>query len=339
MHRCVRFIAFVVLVFLVGCARKRDVLEQQALKIFGTLPSQMLSPQNPITLQKVLLGRMLFYETRISVDGTVSCARCHPMSFYATDKLKKSIGNSNKQNPHNAPTLFNAANQISEHWIGNRIDVEDQARQALIAPQSFGMPSNAAVEEKLRQIHGYRQLFADAFPGDSEPITVDNFAKAIGAFERTLTTPGRFDAFVRGNDTALDSSEKAGLALFMEKGCAACHSGARLGGGMYRKFGIANPYWRYTKSDVIDKGRYAVTHADSDLYVFKVPILRNVSMTSPYFHDGSVASLRDAVGIMSKVQLGETLSEEQVSSLVLFLGSLTGRIRQDFLVVPLLPAE
>jgi cytochrome c peroxidase len=313
-------------------------LLKQANKSFGPLPQAMVSDKNPITPEKVQLGKMLFYETRISVDGTVSCSRCHPISLYAADGLRKSIGNNCKVNPRNAPTVFNAAGQISEHWIGNRTDVEDQAKQAVIGPPSFGMPSYEAVEKKLKEIKGYAVLFEKAFPGEKDPINVDNFAKAVGAFERTLIVPSRFDAFVKGDQAALMDNQKRGLKTFIETGCITCHSSAYVGGQMYQKFGVFEPYWKYTKSKDVDEGRYAVTNNESDKYVFKVPMLRNVEMTSPYFHDGSVDRLHDAVWIMGKIQLGKDLDKSRVEEIVAFLNSLTGEIPEDVLKVPLLPS-
>jgi cytochrome c peroxidase len=297
----------------------------------------MESPQNPITPEKVALGKILFYETRISADGAVSCARCHPFGCYAADGLKKSIGNNCRVNPRNAPTILNAAGQISAHWIGNRTGVEDQAKQAVIGPPSFGMPSYEAVEKELKAIKGYGPLFKKAFPNDKDPVTVDNFAKAIGAFERTLVTPSPFDAFMKGDKPGLDGDEKTGLTEFMDAGCAACHSGAYLGGQMYQKFGKLSPYWQYTGSTTIDSGRYVVTKDENDKFVFKVPVLRNVAMTSPYFHDGSVDRLPDAVRIMGKIQLGKDLSDQEISVVVGFLKSLTGRLPDDAVTVPLLP--
>ena len=193
-----------------GSNGDEDLLKQ-AKQIFSPLPQVIVSEKNPITPEKVKLGKILFYETRISVDGTVSCARCHPIGLYAADGLKKSIGNNCKVNPRNAPTLFNAAGQISAHWIGNRADVEDQAKQSVIGPPSFGMPSYEAVEKRLKEIKGYMDLFKKAFPGDNEPVTVDHFAKAVGAFERTLVTPSPFDAFLKGDKAALKEQEKRGF--------------------------------------------------------------------------------------------------------------------------------
>ena len=315
-----------------------EALLKQAKTIFGPLPQVMTFKKNPITPQKVQLGKILFYETRISVDGTVSCARCHPIGLYAADGLRKAVGNNCKINPRNAPTILNAAGQISAHWIGNRADVEDQARQSVIGPPSFGMPSYEAVENKLKEIRGYTDLFEKAFPGEANPITVDNFAKSVGAFERTLVTPSAFDAFVKGDRSALKALQKRGLKAFMEIGCMTCHSSAYFGGQMYEEFGVVEPYWKYTKSDPIDEGRYAVTKSEADKYVFKVPVLRNVEKTAPYFHDGSVGKLENAVWIMAKIQLGKDLDKTQIEEVVTFLKCLTGKIPEDALRVPLLPS-
>ncbi|HME46334.1 MAG TPA: cytochrome c peroxidase [Syntrophorhabdales bacterium] len=312
-------------------------LLSQAKQAFGQLPATISSEGNPITPEKVALGKILFYETRISVDGTVSCARCHPMGLYAADGLRKSIGNNSKVNPRNAPTILNAASQMSAHWIGNRLSVEDQAKQALTGPPSFGMPSYEAAENKLKEIKGYPALFQKAFPGQKEPVTADNFAKALGAFERTLVTPSPFDGYLKGNKTGLSDSEKRGLQTFMQAGCAGCHAGPYLGGQMYQKFGIIEPYWKYTKSADIDEGRYTVTKNESDKYVFKVPILRNVGRTAPYFHDGSTDHLYDAVWIMGKVQLAKDLSKTQVEDILSFLRALTGSIPEKDLEIPILP--
>ncbi len=312
-------------------------LLRQADKIFGPLPQAMVSEKNPITPEKVKLGKMLFYETRISVDGTVSCSRCHPFGLYAADGLKKSIGNNCKLNPRNAPTVFNAASQISEHWIGNRTDVEDQAKQSVIGPPSFGMPSYEAVEKRLKELKGYTNLFKEAFPGERDPMNMDNFAKAIGAFERTLATPATFDAFLKGDRGALSEQGKRGLKAFMEVACTTCHFSPYVGGQIYQKFGLIEPYWKYTKSETIDEGRYVVTKNEADKYVFKVPVLRNVAKTSPYFHDGSVDKLERAVWIMGKIQLGKDLNTSQIEEIVTFLTSLTGEIPENVLEVPLLP--
>jgi cytochrome c peroxidase len=334
---CFFVILIAFLMTLSAAGRGEETLLSQARQIFGSLPQVIVSEKNPVTPEKVSLGKILFYETRISVDGTVSCARCHPVSLYAADGLKKSIGNNCKVNPRNAPTLFNAAGQISAHWIGNRVDVEDQAKQAVIGPPSFGMSSYEAVEKRLKEITGYTPLFQKAFSGEKDPVNVDNFSKAVGAFERTLVTPSRFDVFLKGDQTALTDPQKKGLKTFIETGCIMCHSSAYVGGQMYQKFGLIEPYWKYTKSETIDEGRYAVTKNEADKYVFKVPVLRNVEKTPPYFHDGSVSQLEEAIWIMGKVQLGRDLTKPQVEEIHAFLRSLTGEIPEDAMKVPLLP--
>ncbi len=314
-------------------------LISRASAIFGPLPASMPSPDNPITPEKVKLGRILFWEPRISVDRTVSCSKCHPVGLYTVDGLRKSVGNHCKENPRNDPTLFNAASQISEHWIGNRTSVEDQAKQALVGPPSFGMPNYESVEKILRGMSGYVTMFKDAFPGEKEPVTVDNFAKAVGAFERTLVTPSPFDEFMRGNAKALTDQQKRGLKTFMDTGCMTCHNSPYVGGQMYQKFGVFEPYEKYTKSQSVDEGRFAVTKNSADKFVFKVPVLRNVAKTPPYFHDGSVDKLADAIMIMAKVQLAKDLTKEQIGDIEAFFTSLTGKIPDAMIEVPVLPSE
>jgi cytochrome c peroxidase len=314
-------------------------LLERARGSFQPLAAVLQSPANPVTPEKVALGKALFYERRISSDGLVSCWRCHPLSLYGADGLKTAVGNSCRVNPRNSPTIFNAAGQISQHWVGNRRDVEDQAAQSVTGAGSFNMPSSQAVEKTLEAIPGYAGLFRKAFPGETRPVTIANFAKAIGAFERTLVTPSPFDAFLKGDQSALGESEKRGLTAFLDAGCAGCHGGALVGGASYQKFGVAEPYWKYTKSAPVDTGRFDVTKLEPDKYVFKVPPLRNVDRTPPYFQDGSVGRLDDAVWIMGKVQLGKDLELRTVRDIRAFLRSLTGRLPEDALRVPVLPAS
>ncbi len=316
-----------------------DDLMNRAKTVFGPLPASMPSPDNPITPDKVRLGNMLFFESRISIDRTVSCAKCHPPALYAADGLRKAIGNHCKENPRNSPTILNAADQISEHWIGNRTSVEDQAKQALTGPPAYGMPSNESVEMILKGMKGYVALFKAAFPADTDPVTVGNFAKAVGAFERTLMTPDAFDDFMKGNAQALSEQQRRGLRAFMDMGCMTCHFGPYLGGRMYQKFGVFEPYEKYTKSMHVDEGRFAVTKSEADRFLFKVPVLRNVAMTPPYFHDGSVDRLADAVVIMAKVQLARDLAPGMADDITAFLRSLTGKMPESILKAPALPSE
>jgi cytochrome c peroxidase len=313
-------------------------LLSEASGVFKPLPKDMATPEFPVTPERVDLGRKLFFDPRISADGTVSCARCHQPSLYGTDGLAKPRGVHDKLNPRNAPTVLNAALELKAHWRGDRENVEDQAKQALVGPASFGNPDYAAAIAKLKAIPDYAEMFRKAFPNEVDPVNEENWGKAIGSYERTLVTPSRFDQYLAGYTQALSSVEQRGLSTFIETGCVACHNGAGVGGSMFQKFGVVEDYWKETGSKETDKGRFDVTHDQSDMYVFKVPTLRNVAMTPPYFHDGSVATLPEAVTIMAKVQLGKTLSDQDVSDVVVFLGSLTGKLPDNFDNTPILPA-
>jgi cytochrome c peroxidase len=313
-------------------------LRTQAQALFKPLPKVMESPDNPVTPEKIALGRLLFFETRVSVDGTVSCTRCHLVSLYGTDALPKAVGALGRPNPRNSPTVLNAAQEFVAHWRGDRKSVEDQATQALVGPPSFGNPDYASAMAKLKALPDYPALFTKVFPGEPDPVTPSNWGKAIGAFERTLVTPSPFDAYLAGNSTALSPAQEAGLREFVQTGCTTCHNGVGIGGSMFQKFGLVEDYWKATGSAQIDKGRFDVTQNPADTYVFKVPSLRNVVRTPPYFHDGSVSTLSEAARVMARVQLGRTLTDTQITSIVAFLESLTGTLPADFATPPELPA-
>lgn len=316
----------------------------RAQAVFAPLPADAATPERPLTPERVELGRLLFFENRVSTDGRVSCAACHLPSFYGTDALPRTIGNSGKLLQRNTPTVFNTALQFVQHYGGNRIDVEEQAVRALFSPLAYGNADAAAAEKRLRALPGYRPMFEKAFPGETEPVTVENWGKAIGAYERTLITPAAFDRYLRGDTAALSQQAKQGLDKFISYGCAGCHGGSTVGGQMYQKFGITQDYWTLTGSQEIDlfkgrdKGRYQDTKNDADAFMFKVQQLRNVAVTPPFFHDGSVAELGDAVRIMAKLQLGRDLGDADVADIVAFLESLTGEVPPQFASVPNLPA-
>lgn len=320
-----------------GTDTRDEALLHQAQALFKPLPKDMGAPEFPVTPERVALGRALFFDPRISLDGTVSCAKCHQPSLYGTDALPTPIGVKDRSNPRNAPTVLNAAAQFVEHWRGDRTSVEDQAVKALIGPPSFGQPDLATAMAKIEAINGYPPLFQKAFPNDKHPITPENWGKAIGAYERTLVTPAPFDAYLKGDSKAISPMAKAGLQKFINTGCATCHNGVGIGGGTFQKFGVHEDYWKATGSQKIDKGRFDVTKDPADTYVFKVPSLRNVAMTPPYFHDGSVSSLAEAVRIMAEVQLGQKLSGQDIEQIAAFLNSLTGPLPEDFAAVPTLP--
>ena len=318
-------------------ARDDAGLLKHAQELFGPLPKNMATPEFPMTRERAHLGRLLFFDPRLSVDANVSCATCHQPSLYGTDALPKSIGVRQRVLPRNAPTVLNTALHFVNNWRGDRENVEDQVVRALTAPGSSGQPNEQAVINQLERITDYAPLFAAAFPGDPHPMTVKNIGKAIGSYERTLVTPSPFDHYLAGNMNALSATARAGLEKFIDTGCTACHNGAGVGGGMYQKFGVVEDYWVATGSQTIDNGRAEVTKSPPDLYVFKVPSLRNVAMTAPYFHDGSVATLPEAVSVMARVQLGAKLSDVDTRNIIAFLESLTGELPADFATVPILP--
>lgn len=283
-----------------------------------------------VAAARIELGRRLFFENRVSMDGNVSCAHCHPPDKQASDGLPKAIGVFGKENPRNAPSVFNAALNFKQHWRGERESLEDQAEKSLLGPASFGNPDQATAMSKLKAIPAYADAFAKTFPGDKDPINSHNWGVAVGAFERTLLTPSKFDAFLNGDASALSKQQQAGLRKFIDLGCASCHNGAGVGGSSFQKFGMASDYWKETGVANPDKGRADVTKNDADLYVFKVASLRNVAKTAPYFHDGSVDDLTKAVKIMGKTQLGQDLSDKDAADIVAFLDALTGPVPTNY---------
>ncbi len=317
--------------------QSEDSLLVKARRFFQPLSEETATQEFPMTPELVELGRALFFDPRLSVDGTVSCARCHQPSLYGTDALPKSVGVENRPNPRNAPTILNAALQFSAHWYGDRTSVEDQAAMSLLGPASFGNLDFSSVKAKIKAVPGYEKMFAMAFPSEKDPVTQQNCGKAIGAYERTLVTPAPFDNYLRGAAKMLSVGAVAGLTEFLATGCVSCHGGITLGGREFRKFGIFGDYWELTGSSKVDKGRFNVTNDPADLYVFKVPGLRNVSMTPPYFHDGSVETLSQAIRLMSDLQIGQKLSDQQVDSMVDFLDTLTGKLPVGYAIPPTLP--
>jgi cytochrome c peroxidase len=236
------------------------------------------------------------------------------------DNEPTSPGHEGKRGGRNSPSSFNAALHIAQFWDGRAKDVEAQALGPILNPIEMGMESDAKVIEKLKKDPKTVAAFKAAFPGESDPLTYKNIGEAIGAFERTLITPSRFDAYLKGDDNALTAAEKAGGKLFVQTGCTACHMGSTLGGQMYQKLGLVKDY--PTK----DMGRFEVTKLEADKKMFKVPSLRNVAKTGPYFHDGSVKTLEEAVSQMAEYQLGKNLSKDEVASVVTFLNTLTGTV-------------
>jgi cytochrome c peroxidase len=315
-------------------AEDAGALLAQARAIFK--PISRVGTADPPAAQ-VALGRMLFFDPRWTVDGNVSCATCHQPALYGTDALARSIGVRHGTHPRHAPTVLNAGLNFIQHWWGDRRDLEDQAEKALAGVFSSGHPDPGTAAARIEAIEGYAPVFRQAFPGDARPVTPANIAKAISVYERTLLTPSPFDAYLGGDGQALSPMATRGLQRFISRGCATCHSGAGIGGQMFQKFGVVEDYWKATGSPEIDKGRFGFTKDPADLYVYKVPSLRNVAMTPPYFHDGSVATLDEAVKVMARVQLGVTLPKTEIAEIVAFLGTLTGPLPESFAASPTLP--
>ena len=313
-----------------GCAAEQpaetvpeDELLARATIIFKPLPQEAPSADNPVTLAKVELGKRLYFDTRLSKSGKLSCDSCHGLETYGVDNLPTSPGDRGRHGNRNSPTVLNAALHVAQFWDGRAEDVEEQAGMPVLNPVEMAIPGEEYLVERLAREPDYLEGFADAFPEQEDPLTFANVRHALAAFERTLLTPSRFDDFLRG-DLELADDERLGLEIFMRLGCGACHNGATVGGHIFRKFGIAAPYWELTGSKKVDEGRLDVTGEEADRCVFKVPSLRNVAKTYPYFHDGSVATLEEALQVMAKLQIGAELSESQVAYLAAFLETLTG---------------
>ena len=331
----IKHILFLAALALLGASalRAETVVNRAALGMFQPLIEVADNPENPVTDAKVDLGRMLYYDTRLSKNRTVSCNSCHDLASFGDDGLKTSKGINEQFGGRSAPSVYNAAIHIAQFWDGRAKDVEEQAIGPVTNPIEMGMPDPDYVLNVLKSIPGYVEAFKTAFPDQDEPLTYVNVGNAIGAFERKLLTPSPFDDFLKGDDTALNDAEKHGLNLFITSGCTVCHSGMGVGGHLYQKLGLVKEW--PTK----DLGRYEATKVETDKYFFKVPSLRNITETAPYLHDGSVETLPEIVSKMAEYQLGRVLPEEDVNAIVTFLGSLKGRIDEDFIRQPELPVD
>jgi len=301
-------------------------LQAKAKAIFGQLPQLAENPNNPITKEKLTLGKKLYFDNRLSKDNTQSCNTCHNVATYGVDNSPLSKGNNGGFGTRNSPTTYNAALHSTQFWDGREPDVEAQAGGPILNPAEMAMPSEKSVVKRLSGIEEYHTLFAAAFPDDKKPISFDNVKKAIGVYERTFITPSKFDDYLAGNNSALNQQEKEGLQTFINVGCVTCHSGNVLGGHLFQKFGLMQNYWELTNSKVIDNGKFDVTKNEADKYVFKTPSLRNIEKTYPYFHDGSVQDLSEATKIMAKLQLNKDLNDKELNDLVTFMNTLTADI-------------
>ena len=304
-----------------------------AAATWEALPEQAPAPaDNPTTIEKVELGKMLFFDPRLSATGTISCFSCHNVMEGGDDHRSVSIGVHGQMGGRNAPTVWNAAFLSSQFWDGRAATLEEQAVGPVTNPIEMGMDSLDNAIDRIRAIPGYKRYFDNAFEaGDN--VTMENVAKAIAAYERTLITPNSpYDLYVKGDKTALSAQAIRGMTVFEEVGCASCHSGAVFdgpdmppGAGFFVKFPTFEGSSNLHEYDLLaDEGRYTASGKEADKNVWRVPTLRNLVFTAPYFHNGAVKSLDEAVQVMAEAQLNREMGKDQVADIVSFLESLTG---------------
>ena len=314
-----------------------DSLMKQAQGLFKPIPSIVPSVKdNAVTRDKVELGKLLFFDPRISSSEIISCNTCHNLGTGGVDAGPTSVGHGWQKGPRRAPTVYNAVFNVAQFWDGRAADLKAQAK----GPVQAGVEMNATPEHvvnTLTSMPEYVALFKKAFPNEPSSVNFDNFAKAVEAFEATLITPAApFDQFLEGNENALNAQQKTGLKLFIDKGCAGCHDGINVGGAAYYPFGVVEK----PGADVLppdDKGRFNISKTASDEYVFRAAPLRNVALRAPYFHSGQVWSLKTAVGVMGQSQLGANLTDSEENDIVAFLQSLTGQMPK--IEYPMLPTR
>jgi len=314
-----------------------DDLMTKAQQNFKPIPSMVPAVKdNAVTHEKIELGKLLFFDPRLSASEIISCNTCHNLGTGGVDAGPTSVGHGWQKGPRRAPTVYNAVFNVAQFWDGRAADLKAKAK----GPVQASVEMNATpdhVVKVLTSMPEYVDLFKKAFPNEPAPVTFDNFAKAVEAFEATLITPAsKFDQYLEGNANALNEQEKAGLALFVEKGCVACHNGVNVGGQGHFPFGVVeNPDAEVLPAT--DKGRFNVSRTASDEYVFRAAPLRNVALRAPYFHSGQVWSLKQAVGVMGASQLGAKLTDKEEDDIVAFLGTLTGELPD--VTYPVLPVR
>lgn len=324
-------VVLVAAIAVVGCTKKEAPTpaaeEKAAVEEKPAAPPEPILPlpdEAEVNMDKVLLGRSLYFDTALSGDGTVACATCHMLEHGGAEPRKTSTGIGGQVGPINSPTVLNSSYNFVQFWDGRAKDLQEQAAGPVENPIEMGAKWENVVE-RLKKNEEYMAAFAKLY---EDGVTKDNATDAIAEYEKSLITPSRFDAFLKGDAAAITDAEKKGYATFKEVGCTACHTGIIAGGTMFQKMGLVNDYFkdRGTAITEADLGRFNVTKKPEDKHFFKVPTLRNVELTSPYLHDGSRATLEETVKVMGKYQLGRDLTGAQVNSIVTFLKSLTGKL-------------
>ncbi|MBE7376156.1 cytochrome-c peroxidase [Pseudomonas lopnurensis] len=314
-----------------------DDLRERASAIFKPIPDKVTEVRgHAVSEDQAVLGHKLWFDPRLSSSHVISCNTCHNLSIGGSDNVPTSIGHGWQKGPRNSPTVLNAVFNAAQFWDGRAKDLQEQAKGPVQASVEMNSTPERVVAT-LKSIPEYAAEFKKAFPNDKDPVSFDNMAYALEAFEVSLTTPNSpFDRFLKGEDKALDDKQKKGLALFMDVGCIACHNGVNVGGQSYFPFGVI----KKPGADILpagDKGRFTVTNTADDEYVFRAAPLRNIALTPPYFHSGEVWELEQAVAIMGDSQLGRQLNDDEVGAITAFLRSLTGE--QPKVVYPILPAS
>lgn len=309
-------------------------LQEQAKENFSPIPTT--APElkgNPASKEKIELGKVLYFDPRLSRSALISCNTCHNIGLGGADYQETSTGHGWQRGPRNAPTVLNSVFNVAQFWDGRAKDLAEQAK----GPVQAGVEMSNTPENVIKTLNNmpeYIDLFKKAFPDQKDPVSFDNMAKAIEVFEATLLTPdSAFDRFLQGDAQALNETEQKGLQVFMDKGCVGCHGGINMGGDDYYNFGVEHAPDQKIMAG--DKGRFVVTEVKDDEFVFKSPSLRNIELTAPYFHSGKVWKLREAVTVMSDAQLGTKLTEEEVDQVTAFLKTTTGK--QPLIEYPILP--
>jgi cytochrome c peroxidase len=325
----------VLLLTISGALADDAALLKRSQAMFKPIPAKApVLKTNPASPERVDLGKLLYFDPRLSSSWLISCNTCHNLSLAGVDLLETSIGHGWQKGPRNSPTVLNAVLNIAQFWDGRARDLKEQAMGPVQAAVEMNSTPDRTVRT-LKSIPEYVERFKKSFPGETDPVTFENMARAIEVFEATLLTPNsKFDQFLGGNVAALNASEKQGLDLFITKGCVPCHMGVNFGGQGYFPFGVVER----PGADILpqnDKGRFAVTRTATDEYAFKSPSLRNIALTAPYFHSGKVWDLKQAVAIMGTAQLRSALTDAEVESIVTFLKTLTGD--QPRVDMPILP--
>ena len=311
-------------------------LQEEAAMLFRPIPHQAPDlKDNPASPAKVELGKMLFFDPRLSASQIISCNTCHNVRLGGIDSQETSVGHRWGRGDRNAPTVFNSVFNVGQFWDGRASDLAEQAKQPIVRSIEMGNAPGRVIET-LKSIPAYPALFKQAFPTDRDPVNFENIAKAIEAFEATLLTPDSpIDRYLRGDKSAISEAEKEGLMLFIDRNCASCHYGVNFGGMGYYTFGmVIDPEDNVRPAE--DLGRFKVTGIIHDRYRFRAGPLRNVVATPPYFHAGRVWNLIEAVKVMGSIQLGRTLNQEEAQKIAHFLGTLTGK--QPDLRIPHLPS-